>query len=66
MATYMVILDNHRRDDGTASSRYRRDRMTRLLGGVAEKWPETSPKPLVLVGGGDWMDHHPDLTASSG
>ncbi len=62
----MVILDNHRKDNETSSSRYRRDRMSRLLGGVAEKWPEAAPKPVVLVGGKDVMDHHPDLTASSG
>ena len=66
LATYMVILDNHRRDDGTASSRYRPDRMSRLLGRVAEKWPESAPKPVVLVGGEDGMDRHPNLTASSG
>ena len=45
LATYLIILDNHRRDDGTASSRYRPDRMSRLLGGVAEKWSESAPKP---------------------
>ena len=52
----MVILDNHRQDDGTLSSTYRRDRMIRLLGGVAEDWPESTPKPVVLVGGEDGMD----------
>jgi len=66
LATYMVILDNHRRDDGTASSKYRRDRMERLLERVSEDWPKTARKPVVLVGGEDGMDHHPDLTASSG
>ena len=29
-------------------------------------WPESAPKPVVLVGGEDGMDHYPDLTASSG
>ena len=29
-------------------------------------WPESAPKPVVLMGGEDGMDHHPDLTASSG
>ena len=54
----MVILDNHRKDNETSSSRYRRDRMSRLLGGVAEKWPESAPKPVVLVGGEDGVDRY--------
>ena len=53
LATYMIILDNHHRDDGTLSSRYRRDRMEGLLEGVSRFWPESAPKPLVLVGGED-------------
>ena len=63
LATYMVILDNHRRDDGTASSRYRPDRMSRLLGRVAEKWPESAPKPVVLVGGEDGVDRYAEFGA---
>jgi len=58
LAVYMVILDNHRKDNETSSSRYRRDRMIRLLGGVAEKWPESAPKPVVLVGGESGVDRY--------
>jgi hypothetical protein len=58
MATYMVILDNHRKDNETSSSRYRRERMIRLLEGVVEDWPESASKTVVLVGGDDGMDRH--------
>ena len=54
----MVILDNHRRDDGTLSSRYRRDRMVKRLEEVAGDWPESTPKPVVLVGGEDGLNRY--------
>ena len=63
MAIYVVILDNHRREDGTLTVRYRRDRMEGLLEGVGRDWPESAPKPVVLVGGEDGMDHHEELVS---
>lgn len=51
MATYMVILDNHRRSDGTPTDRYRPERTECMLGRLAETWPEDAPAPVLLVGG---------------
>ena len=50
LATYMVILDNHVKKDGTPGSKYRRERMIELLERVARDWPDSAPKPVVLVG----------------
>jgi hypothetical protein len=58
LATYMVILDNHRREDGTLTVRYQRDRMEGVLKRVGRDWPETAPKSVVLVGGEKGMDRH--------
>ena len=58
MAIYMVILDNRRQEDGTLTVRYRRDRLEGLLEGVGRDWPESAPKPVVLVGGEKGSDRH--------
>ena len=39
---------------------------TDALDDLAGDWPESAPKPVVLVGGEDGPNRHPDLTASSG
>jgi hypothetical protein len=63
LATYMAILDNHRREDRTPTSRYRRERMIELLERVAKDWPESAPKPVVLVGTEFGVDRFTNFSA---
>ena len=63
LATYMAILDNHRRADRTPASRYRRERMIELLERVAKNWPESAPKPVVLVGTEFGVDRYTNFSA---
>lgn len=48
LATYLVILDNHR-TSGSLTARYRPERISRLLESVARDW-QGGPMPTVLVG----------------
>jgi hypothetical protein len=56
LAAYLVVLDNHRRTDGTLTGRYRTDRMEQLLDTVKRTWPVDLPAPRVVVG---WSDGGP-------
>jgi hypothetical protein len=51
MATYLVILDNHRDSNGKPTSHYRPGRIESLLERTAKTWPADVPMPTVLVGG---------------
>ena len=60
LATYMVILDNHRQDD-QPTRRYSDQRMSRLLDQMRTDWPAGVPWPTVLVGG----QHEGEVIVSS-